>query len=115
MIKLNLIERIIGKIMSRIFLVQFNFNAYLFSEENFYKFIERNSNKGWTFLYGEVDSNMPLKSPKDIKPNELKKEFNLNKIKPLLEYKIVRIGSQYVSDTPHFTKEVYLKYGERRR
>ena len=65
--------------MSRIFLVQFNFNVYLFSEENFYKFIERNSNKGWTFLYGEVDSNMPLKSPKDIKPNELKKEFNLNK------------------------------------
>ena len=99
--------------MSRIFLVKTKSHEYLFSEKNFYDFVSRNSSRGWSFSYGEIDSNAPLKSSKSIKVNELKKELNINKIRPLLTYKILRFGTQYIYDIPHFSQEVYFKYGER--
>ena len=101
--------------MSKIFLVVNHFNLYLFSEKKFYKFIEKNQKKDWIFFYGDLDSNAPLKSSHDIKSDEIKILFDLNKIKPLLKYKMSRIGSQYIYDTPYFSKNIYLKYGERRR
>jgi hypothetical protein len=99
--------------MSRVFLVKTKSHEYLFSEKNFYDFVNRNSSRGWSFSYGEIDSNTPLKSSKSIKVNELKKELNINKIRPLLTYKILRFGTQYIYDIPHFSQEVYFKYGER--
>lgn len=99
--------------MSRVFLVKTKSHEYLFSEKNFYDFVSRNSSRGWSFSFGEIDSNSPLRSSKDIKVSELKKELDINKIRPLLTYKILRFGTQYIYDIPHFSQEVYFKYGER--
>ncbi len=99
--------------MSRVFLVKIKGKDFIYSEEKFWDFCKHAKNHDWYFWYGEIDSNEPFKSPKEISIEELPNEFNLEKIKPLLKYKLETFGLTMISDMPFFSKRVYQKYGER--
>lgn len=99
--------------MNRIFLVRIRGSDLLFSEEKFWNFCSKCKHHNWVFSFGDIDSNEPLKSPKEISIKNFKKIFDLEKAKPLLKYKMTKYGSNIVTDMPFFTKEVYLKFGER--
>lgn len=99
--------------MNRIFLVRIRGSDFIYSEEKFWEFCKQAKNHDWFFWYGEIDSNEPLKSPKNISVNDLLNEFSLEQIKPLLKYKLEKYGLTMISDMPFFSKRVYEKYGER--
>lgn len=99
--------------MNRIFLVRIRGSDLCFSEEKFWEFCKKARSHDWFFWYGEIDSNEPLKSPKQISIKELPHEFDMEKVKPLLKYKTRIYGTTMINDMPFFSKRVYEKYGER--
>ena len=98
--------------MNRIFLVSLQDKFFYFSEDKFWEFCKTAKNHNWFFWYGEVNSNKPLKSAKDIRVEDFKNELDLEKLKPLLKYKKKKFGTVTIYDTPFFNREVYDRYGE---
>ena len=99
--------------MNRIFVVRIRGSTLLFSEEKFWEFCKRSKTHDWTFVFGEIDSNEPLIDPHNISIPDFPNIFDMEKVKPLLKYRMTKYGSHLIYDMPFFKKAVYMKYGER--
>lgn len=99
--------------MNSIFVVQIKGKTFLFTEEKFIKFCKKTTSRNWSFLFGEVDTNKPLVTSKQITEEMFLEHFNKEAYKNLLKYKYAKIGHTRIIDIPFFTRDIYFKYGER--
>ena len=94
-------------------MIKYNKEFLFLSEEKFYDFVSANPHLQYSLFIGNVDNLEPAISSMQIEADEMPFYFDLDKIKPLLEYRTAILGAQKYYLSHFFRNEVYDKYGTR--